>query len=134
MRRDPIEPGENARERTHKTRHIIGDDWHIKSGKSCRIAIGAQHKACALVAQRRDHMGEKGNSAGLSQRLVAAAHPASEPAREKDANTRSGPHRIPRLSTCCLPRAPLACRMLGSSMSLRTYTRPQRLDPARVRR
>ena len=104
MRRDPIEPGENARERTFEAGEIVGNDRQIKSGKSCRIAIGAQYDAFALGPQRRDHMGEKRNPAGLSQHLVAAAHPAREPAGEKDANTSSGPHRIPRPAHA-LPRA-----------------------------
>ena len=48
MRGDPIETGENARERTHKALHIVGDNWETELAKSCRIAIGAHYEALAL--------------------------------------------------------------------------------------
>src|SRR5262249_44333271 len=93
----------------------------IKSGKSCRVAIGAQHETCALGPQRRDRSGEKGYSADLAQPLVVAAHPAGEPAREKDAKTIAGPHRIPRLP------ARVACPARYSHMGCGAQAGP--LDP-----
>jgi len=48
MRGDPIQPGENAGERTKEALHVIGDDWKTELAQSCGIAIGVQHKAFAL--------------------------------------------------------------------------------------
>jgi hypothetical protein len=63
MRGDPIESGENARERTLETRHIVGGDRQVKFREPRRIAIGVQNEAVALRPQRRDDAREQAHSA-----------------------------------------------------------------------
>ena len=88
MRHRPIEPGENAGERTRKIRHAVGNDRKAVSREPGGIAIGVEDDGGGRRPQPRDHPVENGGAADGDQRLVTAAHAAREAAGKDEAEGR----------------------------------------------
>jgi hypothetical protein len=80
VRRGPIEAGEDACERSGKILDRIRDHRQAKIRKSRRVAVGVEEQLAALRPKPRDHAREDGLAADRAHRLVAAAHPARQPA------------------------------------------------------
>ncbi len=87
MRRRPVEPGEDAGERSREIRHAVGDDRQAEARKACGVAIGIEDEAGDGGGEPRDHPVEDGRSADRDQRLVAAAHAPREAAGEDEAES-----------------------------------------------
>ena len=85
VRRGPVERGEDARERSRKILHGVGDDGQSEARKPRGIAIGVENQPVALRLEPRDHALEDGAAADLPHRLVAAAHPPRQAAGEQHA-------------------------------------------------
>src|SRR5438132_17566 len=80
VRRDPVKRRQNARERSWKIGHRIGDDGQSKRREPRRIAVGVEDEPVALRLEPRDDTFEDGASGDLAQWLVAAAHPPRQAA------------------------------------------------------
>src|SRR5262249_12502686 len=76
----PIEPRENAGERTGEIRHTVGDYRQLGIGKTRRIAVGVYHEAGALRFKASEHALQDSDSADRDSRLIAATHAAGETA------------------------------------------------------
>src|SRR5262249_44023278 len=85
VRRRPVEPGEDARERASKIRHRVRYHRQTGVGEARRIAIGVEDDRGALRLEAREHALEDGLAADADTRLVATAHPPRQPAGEHEA-------------------------------------------------
>ena len=85
MRRRPIEPGQDAGERTGEIRHRVRHDRQAGVAKARRIAVGIEDDRGALRRKPRQHALENGLAADPDARLVTPAHAPRQPAREHQA-------------------------------------------------
>jgi len=85
LRRQPVEPGQDAGERPDKVRHAVGHYGQPGVGEAFGVAIGVDDDAGALPGQCRQHAVEYADAADRDAHLVAAAHAAREAAGEHEA-------------------------------------------------
>src|SRR5476651_1615869 len=127
LRRQPVEPGQNAGERADKARHVVGYDGQACIGEALRIAIGVDDDAAALPRQSRQHAVEDRHAADLDARLVAAAHAARQSAGKDEAEG-GGNGDFSHYSSCTA--ALRRCLLLSSSTEARSWSNTMRSSPA----